>query len=189
LFRDDEARALLGEPHDLDLTTSTRDREVLAETHGQSPLARLLDHNFRTYLPDDLLVKVDRSAMAVALETRAPFLDGGLVDFVGGLPDGYKQRGTTGKRLARHAFRDLFAPELLTRPKRGFGVPLDTWMNGPLRQEVDDHLGPSNARIYRWLDKDAVYADLYKKGQLDWNGAQRAFTLWTLEIWLRDVGL
>jgi asparagine synthase (glutamine-hydrolysing) len=192
LFRREEALALFGArdwPASLSKNSSAYDRAVLDESVGQAPLARLLDHNFRTYLPDDLLVKVDRSAMAVSLETRAPFLDGGLVDFVGGLPDDYKQRGTQGKRLARAAFADLFAPALLTRPKRGFGVPLDTWMNGPLRAELDDHLATEDARIYQFLDRDAVYSDLYKKGHLDWNGAQRAFTLWTLEIWLRDVGL
>jgi asparagine synthase (glutamine-hydrolysing) len=192
LFRRDEAIALFGTRDwsgSLSKNDSAYDRAVLDESVGQSPLARLLDHNFRTYLPDDLLVKVDRSAMAVSLETRAPFLDSGLIDFVGGLPDSYKQRGTQGKRLAREAFADLFAPALLTRPKRGFGIPLDTWLNGPLRAELDDHLATENARIYQFLDRDAVYSDLYKKGHLDWNGAQRAFTLWTLEVWLREVGL
>lgn len=192
LFRRDEALALFGGRDwsaSLSKESSAYDRAVLDESMGQTPLARLLDHNFRTYLPDDLLVKVDRSAMAVSLETRAPFLDSGLVDFVGGLPDSYKQRGSTGKRLAREAFSDLFAPALLTRPKRGFGVPLDTWLEGPLRAELDDHLATESARIYQFLDRDAVYSDLYKKGHLDWNGAQRAFTLWTLEVWMREVGL
>ena len=187
IFRAEEVSALLRPDFGLPRESSVHDREVLAETRGAPPLSRLLDHTFRTYLPDDLLVKVDRSAMAVSLETRAPFLDGGLVDFVAGLPDGYKQRGRTGKRLARAAFADLFAPELLRRPKRGFGVPLHQWLRGPLKAELDEHLESPSARIYRYLDRDAVRRNLYRDGELDWGSAQRAFTLWTLEIWLRKV--
>src|SRR5262249_31524066 len=103
--------------------------EVFAESEGETPLSRILDHNFRTYLPEDLLVKVDRASMAVSLETRSPMLDSGLIEFAGRLPDRYKIRGLTTKRILRDTFHDLFAPVLLTRPKRGFASPLVKWIS------------------------------------------------------------
>lgn len=162
---------------------------VFSETVGQSTLARILHHNFRMYLPEDLLVKVDRCAMAVSLETRSPFLDRGLIDFVGSLPDSYKIRGMTTKRLLRETFSDLFAPELLQRPKRGFGVPLWTWLKGPLAPLVGDTLLAGDARIFRYLDRDEVERRIWSEPRLDALRAGQLWTLLTLEIWLRQVGL
>src|SRR6185312_8635949 len=72
-------------------------------------LSRLLEHNFRTYLPYDLMVKSDRCSMAHALEARAPFLDTALVEYAATLPPGYLRRGADTKRILKHAFADLFA--------------------------------------------------------------------------------
>lgn len=162
---------------------------VFGETVGQSTLARTLHHNFQTYLPDDLLVKVDRCSMAVSLETRSPLLDSGLIDFVGSLPDSYKTRGLTTKRLLRETFADLLAPDLLRRPKRGFGVPLWTWFDGSLRPLLDDTLRSADARLYRYLDRDRVHALLWPTPRLDAPRAGQAWCLVTLELWLRQVGL
>lgn len=161
---------------------------VFGETVGQSALGRILHHNFRTYLPEDLLVKVDRCSMAVSLETRSPLLDSGLVEFVGSLPDSYKIRGMTTKRLLRETFRDLLAPELLKRPKRGFGVPLWKWFDGPLAPLLDDTLRSDQARLYRYLDRDEVRRRVWSSPRLDAPRAYQAWALVTLELWLRQVG-
>ncbi|RYE94443.1 MAG: asparagine synthetase B, partial [Myxococcales bacterium] len=162
---------------------------VFGDTVGQSTLARTLHHNFQTYLPDDLLVKVDRCSMAVSLETRSPLLDSGLIDFVGSLPDSYKTRGLTTKRLLRETFADLLAPDLLKRPKRGFGVPLWTWFDNSLKPLLDDTVRSADARLYRYLDRDRVHALLWPTPKLDAPRAGQAWCLVTLELWLRQVGL
>jgi asparagine synthase (glutamine-hydrolysing) len=159
---------------------------VFSETVGQPPLARMLHHNFRTYLPEDLLVKVDRCSMAVSLETRSPLLDSGLIDFVGGLPDSFKVRGLTTKRILRDTFRDLLAPELLSRPKRGFGVPLAGWLDGPLAAGLNSALRGESPELYRHLDRTAVERALWGPGPLDAVRAYQAWALWTLEVWLKQ---
>lgn len=86
-----------------------------------------------TYLPDDILVKVDRAAMAFSLETRAPFLDHLIVEFAMALPMEYKIRGGVGKQLLRDALGKLIPVELFERPKRGFAIPLNQWLRTDLR--------------------------------------------------------
>src|SRR5262249_26597941 len=96
--------------------------------------------NFTSYLPDDLLVKTDRSTMANSLEARSPFLDRELVEYVARLPDRFKLRGRVSKAILRDAFADLIPPDIDRRPKMGFGVPLGTWFRGQLRDYVRDVL-------------------------------------------------
>ena len=96
-----------------------------------------------TYLPDDILVKVDRSAMAASLETRAPFLDPDVVAFAWNLPLEQKIHGGRGKQILR-SLLDRYVPRaLIDRPKQGFAIPLDSWLRGPLREWADDLLDPA----------------------------------------------
>jgi asparagine synthase (glutamine-hydrolysing) len=159
---------------------------VFFESTGRPPISRMLDHNFRTYLPYDLLTKVDRCSMVVSLETRCPMLDSSLVDFVGSLPDSFKIQGLKRKRILIDTFRDLLAPGLLHRPKRGFALPLARWLEGPLKPQLDDAIRSKQARIYRYLDFDQVQRLLFAPED-SWRLARatQAFALWTLEAWLR----
>jgi len=102
-------------------------------------LAQYLD--MKTYLPGDILTKVDRASMAHALEVREPLLDHEVMEWVSGIPAALKLRGDTGKYLFKKALEPFLPADVLYRPKRGFAVPLAAWFRGPLRDQVRSALG------------------------------------------------
>ncbi len=155
---------------------------------GARPLDRLLNLNQRTYLLDDLLPKVDRMAMAHALEVRSPFLDTELAEFVVRLPPRTKVAGISLKRVLKAAVRDLLPPEILHRRKRGFGVPLDRWFRNDLRSYVDSMLATENARVGAHMDIDAVRALVTAHQRGASNLEHAVWTLLTLEVFLRREG-
>jgi asparagine synthase (glutamine-hydrolysing) len=182
LLRVDVA-ATLGDAVDAPLAWQ---RAVTLESRGRTILSRALEHNFRTYLPYDLMVKADRCSMAHALEARAPLLDTALVEYAATLPPSYLRRGRETKRVFKQAFADLLPSEIRSRGKMGFGVPLGTWFRDELRAYLADHLA-AGARLYEWLDRHAVarLLDEHQRGVRD--HGQRLWLLLTLEIWLRSL--
>lgn len=111
---------------------------------GASELDRQTNQYVRNYLQEDILVKVDRASMAHALEVRAPFLDPGVIELANSLPDAWKLSGATTKVVLREAMKGLIAPDILQRPKKGFGIPVSQWLRGPLRSWIEDLLSPES---------------------------------------------
>jgi asparagine synthase (glutamine-hydrolysing) len=119
---------------------------------GGDLLDRLQYVDVKVYLPDDILVKVDRTSMANSLEVRVPFLDHEVVAFVTSLPSSLRMRGLTKKYLLKLAVRDLLPPETVRGRKRGFNVPVGRWLRQELRDMVGDYLSPSAVKRQGYFD-------------------------------------
>ncbi len=145
-------------------------REAVAATTGA--FEQLLDPTFNlssardfltqmtfvdldTYLPGDILTKVDRTSMAVSLEARVPLLDHPLIEFAASLPSSMKVRDDRGKYIFRRAIEPLLPPVVFTRPKRGFAVPLARWFRGPLAHRLDAIARPDSP-AGRFIDPSAL---------------------------------
>ncbi len=140
--------------------------------------------DIHTYLPDDLLVKVDVASMANSLEVRAPFLDHKLMEFAARLPERQRFQGTEPKALLKQAMAPYLPHELMYRPKMGFGVPIDLWLRGELGSFARDVLLGPSARARGLFDPVVVQRTLdgHAAGE---NRSARIWALLMLELWFR----
>lgn len=148
-----------------------------ATVPGASPLHEMLLADQQRTLPDDMLVKVDRASMAVALEVRVPFLDHRFVELSWRMPEHAKWRDGQGKWLVRQVLDRYVPRELIDRPKMGFDPPVAGWLRGPLRQWSRDLLAPDRLRRQGLLRPEAVTAalDAHHSGRQNLD-----YPLWTL---------
>jgi asparagine synthase (glutamine-hydrolysing) len=151
-----------------------------------SPLNRMLYVDSKVWLPDDLLVKADKMTMATSVELRVPFLDHRMVEFAATLPDSDKLSGKTGKTLMRQAMRGVLPAEIIDRPKKGFPVPLSSWLHGPLRQFTQDQLLDSKSACARFMDRAEIarLVTQHSSGIID--RSQELWTLLVFEQWHRQ---
>jgi asparagine synthetase B (glutamine-hydrolysing) len=153
-----------------------RDMQMVTEP-DRAPITAYQLLDFETYLPGDLLTKVDRCTMAHGVESRAPFLRASLVEFALALPDDAKLRGTSGKWALKQAARELLPADVLARRKQGFSPPFSAWARGPMRGLVVEALSPAAVERAGILDARAVQRVLreHLEGRED-----RGRTLWAL---------
>jgi asparagine synthase (glutamine-hydrolysing) len=185
------------------LRADTFQPEFLASTNGWSPedvliriwvassarstVDHMLDTDVNTYLPDDLLVKMDIATMAYSVEGRSPFLDHQLMEFAAQLPREYKLHRGTGKVLLKSALRGMLPDEILDRPKMGFGVPLPRWFREDLRDLPTEVLTGTDVRVHRYVKPDAIGRMIaeHREGCADYSA--QLWTLLQLELWHREV--
>lgn len=144
-------------------------------TNGGTPAERMMYLDSQSYLPDDIMVKVDRATMAASLESRAPFLDHRVVELAWQLPPEMRVAGKPGKVILRKLLKKFVPEAFFERRKMGFGIPLAEWLRGPLRQWADDLLERD-----RLVAEGLLNADLI---QARWNDHRSGRQNWHYHLW------
>lgn len=140
----------------------------------------------RTYMQDDILVKVDRASMYASLEVRAPFLDRQVVDLLNSFPTEWKIKGNTTKYILKKLMEDKLPEDIVYRKKKGFGIPISQWLNGELKPLVDELLGDS------FLDSQGIFNKAYVRQLVQEHRDKKRDNrkmLWTLlvfQMWFKN---
>jgi asparagine synthase (glutamine-hydrolysing) len=177
------------EPHvwfeDSDSLPATLSESALWE-EMPTLLQRMMGLDFVTYLPDDILVKVDRAAMAVGLETRIPLLDHRIIEFAWQLPESLIQRRGRTKWLLRQILHQYVPRTLVDRPKAGFAVPIAQWLRGSLRPWAEDWLNEGRLRE-QGVFKSTIVQEKWQEhlsGKRDWS--QPLWNVLAFQTWFAE---
>jgi asparagine synthase (glutamine-hydrolysing) len=156
-----------------------------ARANGSGIVDAALLTDIMTYLPNDLLVKVDIATMANSLEARSPFLDHHVIEFAASLPEKFKLRGLTSKYLLKRILKKLLPAENIDRRKMGFGVPIGHWFRGQLQPFLRETLLAERALKRGLFKPEAVkqLVELHTRGERDYS--HQLWTLMMLELWFQ----
>jgi len=156
-----------------------------ADSQAKEPLRQLMDVDFATQLPDDLLMLTDKMSMAVSLECRVPLLDQRLVELAAGMPGSLKMRGGELKHVMKRALAGVLPDSILHREKRGFGAPMGAWLRVELAPVLRDVLSRESVTRRGLLDPDAVERTIREHEQQKADRTDHLLALINLEIWCR----
>lgn len=159
---------------------------VLSESTQSDLKSQYMELDQKTYLPEDILVKVDRTSMLNSLEVRVPLLDHKIVEYANRLALDAKIRGKVQKRILKKILADLVPSCVIDRPKQGFGLPLAQWFRSRFRDEMESILLDPGVRLGEFMERDEIrkLVEGHQKGQRDFGA--RIWSLIWLETWLRD---
>ncbi|MEP7169996.1 MAG: asparagine synthase (glutamine-hydrolyzing) [Bacteroidota bacterium] len=155
----------------------------LKDIPGENTFNKVLYIYYRTYLLEDILVKVDRASMFTSLEVRAPFLDYKVVEFITSLPRNYKLKGMKGKYLLKTLMRDKLPQTIIDRPKKGFGIPLSYWLRNDLKPLCDELLSEkalSKHRLFNYTFVKELKENHYSKKA---NNRKLLWNLMVFQMW------
>lgn len=144
--------------------------------------------DLKTYLTDDIMVKVDRMSMAASLETRAPLLDVKLVEFAFSLPPGWKVKGGTGKWFFKRAMAGILDPEILNRQKQGFSIPIKNWLKGELKELMLETLSEKKISDLGFFNPGYVQTLIREHLQNRENHSHRLWALIQFHLWHDHFG-
>jgi asparagine synthase (glutamine-hydrolysing) len=150
-----------------------------------SPLNQMLYADAKVWLPDDLLNKADKMTMATGLELRVPFLDHKVVEFAATLPQSAKLGGKGGKTLLRNAMRGILPDTIIDRPKKGFPVPISSWLRGSMSGFARENLLASDSACGNFMDRGAVAKIVEDHAGARADRSQEIWTLLVFEFWHR----
>lgn len=157
---------------------------VFNESSATTLLNKMLDVDQRTYI-HELLMKQDQMSMSASLESRVPFLDHGLVEFMATLPQRMKLRGLTTKAVLRYAMKEWLPPEIISRKKMGFPVPIGPWFRGPYQNMVDEFVLSPRARERGVFKRDFIDRIIREHQSGEIKHGERIWSMVNFEIWHR----
>ncbi len=182
IMSDEERRKLWRGPE----SNRTRDIIPFTAAPGASPLRRMLQFDQTSWLPDNLLERMDSMTMAASIEGRAPFMDIRLAEFATSLPESWRIQGRTTKRILRTAMQSRVPDAVLKRRKIGFRMPVDTWFRGELNHQLTDLISSQGSVASDYLDKSLIIslADEHRTGKAD--HSKTLWAIYALETFLQE---
>lgn len=161
-------------------------KELLKTSDAKSRIEQMQFLDINYYMAEDILTKVDRAAMAVSLETRAPFLDPRVAEYAASLPTEYKLRGNKGKFILKESVKDMLPASILNRPKKGFGIPIAQWLRGNLNPLLHDMLAADRLKRQGIFDASYVQKLITEHETAKASHHKELWTLLVFQLWYQN---